>query len=64
MYFRKINKEKMATKIDPPYLTSVPYDQYTQKSLAWREVTDLSKGKQGVAIALSFPEKDKNKIQE
>ena len=53
----------MATKINPPNLTSVPYELYKQKLLAWREVTDLSKDKQGAAIALSLPE-DKNKIQE
>ena len=54
----------MATKINPPNLTSVPYELFKQKLLPWREVTDLSKDKQGVAIALSLPEEDKNKIQE
>ena len=54
----------MGTKINPPYLTSVPYELYKQKLLAWREVTDLSKEKQGVAIALSLPEEDKNKFHE
>ena len=54
----------MTTKINPPNLTSVPYEPYKQKLLAWSEVTDLSKDKQGVAIALSLPEEDKNKIQE
>ena len=54
----------MGTKINPPNLTLVPYELYKQKLLAWREVTDLSKEKQGVAIALSLPEEDKNKIQE
>ena len=54
----------MGTKINPPNLTSVPYELYKQKLLAWREVTDLSKEKQGVALALSLPEEDKNKIQE
>ena len=42
----------------------MPYELYKQKLLAWREVTDLSKDKLGVAIALSLPEEDKNKIQE
>ena len=54
----------MATKMNPPNLTSVPYKLYKQTLLAWREVTDLSKDKQGVAIALSLPQEDKNKIQE
>ena len=48
----------------PRPLTSLPYELYKQKLLAWREVTDLSKDKQGVAIALSLPEEDKTKIQE
>ena len=42
----------------------MPYELYKQKLLAWREVTDFSKDKQGVVIALSLPEEDKNKIQE
>ena len=54
----------MATKMSPPNLTSVPYKLYKQTLLAWREVTDLSKDKQGVVIALSLPQEDKNKIQE
>ena len=53
----------MGTKINPPNLTSVPYELYKQKLLAWREVTDLSKEKQGVAIALSLPEEDTNKFK-
>ena len=54
---------KMATKITLPNLTSVPYELYKQKVLAWREVTDLNKDKQDVAVALSLPEEDKTKIQ-
>ena len=54
----------MATKINPPSLTGVSYELYKQKLLAWREVTDLRKDKQGVVSALSLPEDDKNKIQE
>ena len=64
MYFIKQNTKKMATMINPPNLTSVSYELYKQKLLAWREVTDLSKDKQCDAIALSLPEDDKNKIQE
>lgn len=55
---------EMTTKINPPCLTSKPYELYKQELLAWREVTDLSKEKQGVAIALSLPEDDKNQIRE
>ena len=32
--------------------------------LAWHVVTDFSRDKQGVAIALSLPDDNKNKIQE
>ena len=42
----------MGTKINPPNLTSVPYELYKQKLLASREVTDLSREKQAIAIAL------------
>ena len=54
----------MATRIDPPNLRSKPYELYKQGLLAWREVTELRKEKQGVAIALSLPENDKNQIRE
>ena len=54
----------MATRIDPPSLRTKTYELYRQELLAWREVTDLSKEKQGVAIALSLPEDDKTKIRE
>lgn len=54
----------MATRIDPPSLRTKSYELYRQELLAWREVTDLRKDKQGVAIALSLPEDDKAKIRE
>lgn len=55
----------MSTKINPPSLTkSKHYELYKQELLAWREVTDLAKGKQGVAIALSLPEESETKIRE
>ena len=54
----------MATRIDPPSLRSKPYELYRQELLAWREVTELRKEKQGVAIALSLPENDKTQIRE
>ena len=54
----------MATRIDPPTLGSEPYESYKQELLAWREVTDLRKEKQGVAIALSLPKNDKTQIRE
>ena len=54
----------MATRIDPPSLRSKSYELYRHELLAWREVTDLRKDKRGVAIALSLPEEDKNRIRE
>ncbi|CAC5381858.1 unnamed protein product [Mytilus coruscus] len=35
-----------------------------QELLAWKEITDLDKKKQGVVIALSLPEDDESKIRE
>ena len=54
----------MATRIDPPILRLKPYELYKQGLLAYREATELRKEKQGVAIALSLPENDKNQIRE
>jgi hypothetical protein len=51
----------MSTKINlPSYDPKVKtYELYKQELLAWKEVTELDK-KQGVAIALSFPENDES----
>ena len=54
----------MVKRIDPPSLRTKGYELYRQELLAWREVTDLRKDKQGVAIALSLPEDDKTQIRE
>ena len=54
----------LAMRIDPPYLGSKTYELYRQELLAWREVTELRKEKQGIAIALSLPENDKTQIRE
>ena len=54
----------MATRIDPPSLRTKGYELYRHELLAWREVTDLWKDKQVVAIALSLPEDDKTQIRE
>lgn len=54
----------MATRIDPPTLGSEPYELFRQELLAWREVTELRREKQGVAIALTLPKNDKTKIRE
>ena len=54
----------MTTRIDPPSLDSSPYELYRQELLAWREVTDLRKEKQGIVIALSLPKGHKNQVRE
>ena len=56
----------MSTKINPPsYNAKVKsYERYKQELLAWKEITELDKKKQGVVIALSLPEDDESKIRE
>ena len=54
----------MATRIDPPTLGTEPYEMYRQELLAWREVTDLKREKQGFVIALSLPKNDKSQISQ
>ena len=49
----------MAMKLNPPEFSKhKSYERYKQELTAWREITDLSKEKQGIAIALSLPEND------
>ena len=59
-----VENPDMAARIDPPSLRTKAYELYRQELLAWREVTDLRKDKQGMAIALSLPEDDKTQIRE
>ena len=40
------------------------YEQYRIELTAWHGVTDLDQSKQGIAIALSFPEQDEHKLRE
>ena len=54
----------MATKINPPDLSSGNYELYKEKLLAWQMVTDIPVDKQGIVIALTLPNDDKHKIQE
>ena len=55
----------MATRINPPtFLKSKNYERYRQELTAWREITDLTKEKQGIAIALSLPEEDETQIRQ
>ena len=55
----------MATEISIPTLTgSKNYELWKLQTQAWTVVTELSKEKQAVAVALSLPEDDKRKIKE
>ena len=55
----------MTTKINPPAFNSAKsYERFKQELLAWREITELSKNKQGIAVALSLPDDDENKIKD
>ena len=40
------------------------YERFKQEVLAWREITDLAKNKQGIAVALSLPEDDEHQIKD
>ena len=53
----------MTTRINPPSLgKGKTYEHFKQEVLAWREITDLAKTKQRIAIALSLTEDDECKI--
>ena len=55
----------MATEISIPTLTgSTNYELWKLQTQAWTVVTELSKEKQAVAVALNLPEVDKRKIKE
>ena len=43
----------------PLFSEGKSYDLYKQELSAWREITDLNKSKQALAVALSLPESDK-----
>ena len=55
----------MTTRINPPSLNSTKsYERFKQELSAWREITELKKEKQGIAVALSLPEDDVNRIKD
>ena len=54
----------MSMKISPPqFSNSKAFERYKQELLAWREVTELGKKKQGIALALSLPEEEESGIR-
>ena len=55
----------MTTKINPPSLEKAKtYEGFKQEMLAWKEITDLPKNKQGIAVALSLPADDEHQIKD
>jgi phosphoglycolate phosphatase-like HAD superfamily hydrolase len=55
----------MTTRINPPVLgKGKNYERFKQELMAWREITDISKEKQGIAVALTLPENDESQIHE
>ena len=55
----------MATEISIPSLTgSTNYELWKLQTQAWTVVTELSKEKQALAVALNLPDDDKRKIKE
>ena len=55
----------MTTRINPQTFNKAKtYERFRQELLAWTEITDLSKDKQGIAIALSLSDDDESQIRE
>ena len=50
--------------INPPGLASKSYELYKQELLAWREVTEICRSKQGIVIALTLPNEEPFKVRE
>ena len=53
----------MAVKIQPPDFRKKSFDRYKQELSAWKEVTEMDKKKQGIAVALTLPD-DETGIRE
>ena len=55
----------MTTKINPPSLEKAKtYEEFKQEVLAWKEITDLPKSKQRIAVALSLPVDGEHQIKD
>ena len=55
---------KMADYKKHPSFEDKPYEHWIEELKAWTFVTDLLKGKQGLAMALSFSENDPSHIRD
>jgi hypothetical protein len=52
-------------KINPPVFKDTRcYERFKQELLAWSDVTDVDKKKQGIAVALTLPQDDESGIRE
>ena len=57
--------DNMTTWINPPsFNKEKSYERFRQELIAWKEITDLDKTKQGIAIALSLPEDRDSQIRD
>ena len=54
----------MLMKTKAPAYNESNYDHYRLELMAWQEVTDIPKEKQGIAIPLSLPEETECSIHE
>ena len=55
----------MTTRINlPTFNKGKNYERFRQELPAWKERTELSKDKQGIALALSRQEDDESQIRE
>ena len=55
----------MEISINPPTFNKrKSYENFRQELLAWSEITDISKSKQGIVIALSLSENDETQISD
>ena len=48
----------------PPSFGDKPYEWYIEELKAWSILTEVSKNKQAVAVALSFPDNDSTQIRD
>ena len=48
----------------PTFRKGLSYELYRQELLAWSEVTDINRNKQGIVVALSLPQTDEMPVRE
>ena len=53
----------METLSNPPSLTRKSYEQFKLETLAWAQITDISKKNQAIVVTLNLPEDDQQKIK-